>query len=97
MSDETRRVRPSSGTLEIRVDDVSERIIMRDTGGRWVVLASESGPFVSSHERREEALARVATGLRQIGGGFWIMKDASGNELARGEVSALPDASAAIR
>jgi hypothetical protein len=73
---------------------MSERIIVRDDGGRWLVLVSDSGPFVSSHERREDALARATTGLRQVGGGLWIMKDANGRELRRGEVAALSDASA---
>lgn len=89
--------RARSGARFVVPLEMSERIIVRDAGGRWLVLASESGPFVLSHERRDDALAHATTGLRQVGGGLWIMKDVSGRELARGEVSSHSDASAAIR
>jgi hypothetical protein len=70
---------------------MSERIIRREADGRWLVLTPE-GLFVSVYDRRDDALARATTGLKQIGGGCWTLIDAHGNELDRGEVSGALDA-----
>jgi hypothetical protein len=65
---------------------MAERIISRREDGRWVVTTSVDRRFVSSHERREDAIARAITGLRQVGGGFWILRDEAGKELDAGTV-----------
>lgn len=72
-----------------------ERIIIRDHDGRWLVKASVNGPLLSGYERREDALARVTTGLLQAGGGHWVMLDSDGSELDRGQIPAASDISAA--
>jgi hypothetical protein len=69
------------------VAGVTERFIVRDTTGRWIVRTAER--FVSSYDRKSDALARAITGLRQAGGGHWIVQDAKGQELDRGEVSSV--------
>jgi hypothetical protein len=66
---------------------MAERHIIQDTDGRWVVRTP--GCFVSVYDRKSDALARATTGLSQTGGGFWILRDANGRELDRGEVSGL--------